>query len=147
MRASPFAQDYTKAPVSGYSGTIRTDAPFVIGKHGGTRDPAPSRSVCVIGHRASLGCIAGRSRGTMTGPVEPQKHRKERSGPQAKPRRMWITLLGGDPRPVRGRDGGGLLDRLQPPRPALRLVQQQPHRRDGGAGGAGPVPRRGGGAG
>ncbi|TWA66217.1 hypothetical protein FBZ84_107177 [Azospirillum baldaniorum] len=29
----------------------------------------------------------------MTGPVEPQKHRKERSGPQAKPRRMWITLL------------------------------------------------------
>ena len=29
----------------------------------------------------------------MTGPVEPQKHRMDRTGPQAKPRRLWITLL------------------------------------------------------
>lgn len=29
----------------------------------------------------------------MTGPVEPRKHRKDRTGPQAKPRRLWIILL------------------------------------------------------
>lgn len=29
----------------------------------------------------------------MTGRVEPRKHRAERAGPEAKPRRLWITLL------------------------------------------------------